>query len=347
MDSGVRRVLFLDLESHKATGSSDFFVELLRRRFSVVRRYAKSRLSRDMPKRSDVAGFDCVVCWQLIPGNAQSLSWGKPCVHVPMFDGETGNLVKWIRNALQGVRAIGFCQAECRLLERARVKSLHVRYFPAPSPFSPGDPRRAFLWHRGKLGFADVKRQLPASAFDELVVRCGRGEADAISEDDKSRYHVRTVVANDGDTKESYLSLYSGCGVFFEPRYEEGIGLAFLEAMSAGKCVIAHDAPTMNEYIASGRNGILLDFRDPQSAPVQLPDRQTVETIQRSAYETCVEGRRRWEAECEDAILDFIDAAISEHRGMGFFKRLLWWLLLPAHLAWDAKTLFQKLLRRG
>jgi hypothetical protein len=45
------------------------------------------------------------------------------------------------------------------------------------------------------------------------------------------------------------------------PRIIEGVGLVQLEAMARGACVIAFDAPTMNEYIRSRDNGILM--RDP------------------------------------------------------------------------------------
>src|SRR6202012_2876394 len=38
----------------------------------------------------------------------------------------------------------------------------------------------------------------------------------------------------------------------------EGVGITFLEAMARGCAVVAYDAPTMNEYIESGKTGVLL-----------------------------------------------------------------------------------------
>ena len=38
--------------------------------------------------------------------------------------------------------------------------------------------------------------------------------------------------------------------------------MAFLEAMAMGKCVVANDDATMNEYIRDGKNGILFQRGD-------------------------------------------------------------------------------------
>ena len=39
--------------------------------------------------------------------------------------------------------------------------------------------------------------------------------------------------------------------------------MAFIEAMAMGKCVVAHNDATMNEYIKDGVNGILFDADRP------------------------------------------------------------------------------------
>ena len=109
-----------------------------------------------------------------------------------------------------------------------------------------------------------------------------------------------------------------------------------------GKCVVANDAPTMNEYIAGGKNGVLVDIGDDQ---LRLCENE-VASIQEEAYRSCVEGRRRWETVDEPAILDFIDQAIAGHRGMAVSEAVKWWLLLPLHFLWDLKTLAEAMWRR-
>jgi hypothetical protein len=57
--------------------------------------------------------------------------------------------------------------------------------------------------------------------------------------------------------REAYLRSLAGFNVYIAPRRHEGIGMAFLEAMAMGMCVVAENHPTANEYILSGKNGVL------------------------------------------------------------------------------------------
>ena len=321
-----RRVLFIDCESHKATGSSNFFAELLRRRFDVDHVFVRNKYSPKMPKRARLAEYDCVVCWQVIPSNMRALSYGKPLIYVPMFDGETGNIAKWMRSRLQGVRTISFCRAESAILKKAGLDPLDVAYYPPVGGRIEGDHKKVFFWERDGIRADDVRRMFPQGSGFEVV--------------------VRNAAAKEGeDARRSYLEAMSECGVFIAPRRLEGIGLGFLEAMAIGKCVIANDAPTMNEYITNGKNGMLFKFEDVKSGEPRLSPKDLA-SIQDAAYNSCVKGRRRWELIDEPMILDFIERTIAEHREMNVVEAIEWLLLLPLHFIWDLKTLAEVAWRR-
>jgi len=327
MAAARRRIIFIDLETHRATGSSLFFVDLLKRRFDVDVVYVTSRHSPKMPKASEVAGYDCVACWQVMPSNMRALSYGKPLVYVPMYDGETGNVVKWLRNRLQGIRAISFCRAESVLLKKAGINPLDVTYYPPVGEHVLGDLRKVFFWERDGITADEVRRMFPSESGFEVVMR-----SSTIKEGD--------------DARRSYLKAMSECGVFVAPRRLEGIGLGFLEAMAIGKCVIANDAPTMNEYIANGKNGVLVNVDVAEDGGLKLCP-EDVASIQEEAYKSCIDGRCGWVAVDEPAILDCIDQAISEHRNMTVSEAIKWWLLLPLHFMWDVKTLAEVIWRRA
>jgi len=53
-------------------------------------------------------------------------------------------------------------------------------------------------------------------------------------------------------------------GIYIAPRLKEGIGMAFLEQMAMGKCVVAHGDATMDEYIVDGKTGIIVNMRAPR-----------------------------------------------------------------------------------
>ena len=57
--------------------------------------------------------------------------------------------------------------------------------------------------------------------------------------------------------------LLSGCAVYVQPSRYESQGIALLEAMGAGRIVIASDLPAIREYIRHGENGLLIDPENP------------------------------------------------------------------------------------
>ena len=76
----------------------------------------------------------------------------------------------------------------------------------------------------------------------------------------------------------------------------------FLEAMAMGKCVVAHDDATMNEYIKDGENGILFNAKEPKPVP-----EVSVLHVLRNVGKTAMELRAKWleEAQC---VPDFVNA---------------------------------------
>ena len=71
------------------------------------------------------------------------------------------------------------------------------------------------------------------------------------------------------EKKSDLYELIASSDLFIAPRYAEGIGMSFLEAMHLNCCVVAHDMSTHNEYINNGVNGILVNFHD-QSMKINL-----------------------------------------------------------------------------
>jgi glycosyltransferase involved in cell wall biosynthesis len=82
----------------------------------------------------------------------------------------------------------------------------------------------------------------PPWAAYTLPARLGQTEVETVAQFLPSdEYRRRTLAAN----------------VVLAPRTREGVGLAFLKEMARGGAALGFDAPAMNEYIQSGRNGYL------------------------------------------------------------------------------------------
>lgn len=89
---------------------------------------------------------------------------------------------------------------------------------------------------------------------------------------------------------------------YIAPRVFEGIGMSFLEAMAMGRCVIALNNPTMNEYIIDGVTGILYN---PQSTHSLCE--YDIEKIQNNTIEYIREGYRKWQKDIKQ-IPEYIES---------------------------------------
>ena len=237
------KLLFIDHDCHRTTASVDFFVEILRSAFEVSEhRYPKAYCTG---ATKAMRGQDVAVVFEFPIARGRFFFPGKINVFVPMYDNEWGSVWQWRRIAASGMGVVSFCEKVSAHARRCGVKNLlDVRYFPDPAalPQTAGDPKRIFLWERGGVSREQAGKMFLASDGYELVVKG----------------------ANEFLPYAEYQARLASCGVVIAPRRKEGIGMAFLEAMAMGKCVVAHNDATMNEYIVDGESGILVDFAHPE-----------------------------------------------------------------------------------
>ena len=76
--------------------------------------------------------------------------------------------------------------------------------------------------------------------------------------------------------------------------------MTFLEAMAMGKCVVAYDDATMNEYIEDGETGVLFS-----GSPVKPVDAAKIARVRENLPSARVRWRERWLADAEK-VNDFI-----------------------------------------
>ena len=234
--------LFIDHEYHKRTGSAKFFLDIVRKSFSVDEHYY-NRYYRTQAEKAAV-DYDGVIIWEFPISRNKFFFRGKKNVFVPMYDNEWASYWQWKRIAWSGMGVISFCDKVTAHAKRCGVKNiLDLRYFPNPSDFpqKKGEFKRVFLWERGDISEDTVKKLFPPELGYAFDVKRG----------------------DEFLSREEYLSRIAACEIVVAPRRKEGIGMAFLEAMAMGKCVVAHNDATMNEYIKNGVNGILFDADRP------------------------------------------------------------------------------------
>ena len=151
---------------------------------------------------------------------------------------------------------------------------------PSRFPQNSGDPRKALYWDRGNFHEPTIRALFEADVLDELVVQ------------------------RDFLPPEEYAAFLDHFGVYIAPRAKEGIGMAFLEQIARGKCVIAHDDATMNEYIADGQTGIIRNF----NAPQKKISAANIQAVRGNVRNHANNIYARWLQE-QDAILPFCESA--------------------------------------
>ena len=267
----MMKLLFVDHECHRKTRSAEFFLEILCRGFDVKECYYSNHYRTE--SENEVADNDIVISWEFLTSRRKFFFPGKCNVFVPMYDNEWASGWQWRRIAWSGIGVISFCQRVSDHARRCGVKNiLDVRYFPEcdGGSWPQCDPKKVFLWERGEISRLTAERLFPPEAG----------------------YSFDVKGADEFLSREEYFKRMSRCGIVIAPRSKEGIGMAFLEAMALGRCVVAHDDATMNEYIMHGENGILFHRAAPKPVDEAMV-RHVLENVGRSA----AEFRDRWLAD--------------------------------------------------
>ena len=143
----------------------------------------------------------------------------------------------------------------------------NVEPFPWAHRGAPGilfvgrynEPRKGFKYLLRAMPL--VHQQFP----DARLVVVGRGKPDKF-DGLIERYGVRNVDFVGQASQEEKSRHYASCDVFCAPSTSgESFGIVLLEAMAAGRPVIAGDIPGYRSVMTHGREGLLVQPRDPQA----------------------------------------------------------------------------------
>jgi hypothetical protein len=188
-------------------------------------------------------------------------------VWIPMWDQARTYAPSWWEQLPPNLRVVAFAEPVRRLAQGAGLQTLPLTYFldPAQLPSAEWGERVGFYWNRtGMLGPPAVERLCRSLGISRLIFR------DRIDPRIPPGMHYSLprslgdteVVTVDPNSREEYLDATQPANIVVAPRTAEGVGLTFLEGMARGCCVIGYDAPTMNEYIRHGENGMLFRRRE-------------------------------------------------------------------------------------
>jgi hypothetical protein len=251
---------------------------------------------------SELRNFDCIVVWQrfaALKEVAESIDPGIPIIFVPMYDDYVPTSAELECDPLSRTKVICFSVTlfnELALRDSRRVKL--YRFFPNPNDLptvTDYTTPRGYFWMRTGTINEGILRSLCSN------LHFARFEVHNVPDPGSSSISVPAISADETritnwyDSHAQYCQNLATSNLYFAPRYNEGIGMSFLEAMAMGLCVVAPNTPTHNEYISDGETGLLYDINNPH--PIDIAD---LKRIGQNAREMVRQGFNSWRQETVD-----------------------------------------------
>ncbi len=301
------RIAFVGHPYHKKTRSADFFLDLIAEAGIDVELFYDdffyTNKSTCMEELLD-GNHDAIFLWQTEYLAPPLLRARKRVLAIPMYDAARLHRPDFWK-AISMVRVVSFCREMHNMLQQDNVDSNYFQYFPDPADFvdcstvaRESEGPRGFIWLRRPwdgISWTDARAVLDAIGARSAQLHL------AIDDDSKTDFEkpksaeiqrYALDVSSWFPEKSDLRHAIAQCDFYLSPRYFEGIGFSFLEAMAMGLCPVSSDTPTMNEYIFHGENGLLFDAGSESKLPRLMQGE--LQQLGRKARESVERGFERW-----------------------------------------------------
>lgn len=302
-------VAFIDHSYKKLTNSSGFFVDRLKEDFAVKVFWDESWAGgpRVDLRHISEGSFDILILFQQMNCYTieEMLSLKCSVILIPMYDAD-GSRPDLFWRKYRKFKFINFSKTLHMRLLNLGIESFYCQYFPTPLPELMCKKKqeftelKGFFWQRrSEITWKGIRKLIGQAKFTKIHIHTATDPPGykivLPTREDYAHYGITT--SDWFAAKAEYLKEVAECQVFFAPRLYEGIGMAFIEAMAMGKCVVAPNNPTMNEYIIDGYNGLLFSPED-----LRPLDFSKIEEICSNAGQYIAEGFTLWPANLQQMI---------------------------------------------
>lgn len=315
-----KKLLYVGHAYHNKTKSTHFLLDMFAEIYEVIK-FDFDPYCDSFEKFEELAGnvFDIVILFQIMP----SLSYLKKYIKsdkfifFPMYDGAPP-LTDDIWYEYKDCNIINFSKTLHDECKRVGLSSYYIQYFPKPEPIENwGDEFSIFLWQRlEKISPNLLEKLLEPEKINMLYLHQVPDPSQKVIEPSES-WNNKVKISKWFDTKEELKAQIAQASIYIAPRHLEGIGMSFLEAMAMGRCVIAPNNPTMNEYIKDGITGFLYDVTNPQKIELK-----NIRKIQRNTFEYIEKGYKKWE-KSKYKILDWLESDVNSNRNISKIEKYL------------------------
>lgn len=302
----MKKLLYIKHSFHNKTKSNDFLQEILKTEYNVeIFDFDNDNDSFDRFAKLSGREFDTVILFQIMPPVSVLNKFIKynRIAFFPMYDAtHRFNIGLW--NEYRNCNIINFSSTLHEKCKSLGLSSYYIQYFPKPVEYeNDGDESSIFFWQRREnINTQTLEKIVDAGLIKKLYLHNVPDPSNKLLKPSK-KFEGKIVNSEWFETKEKMQKYIEQSAIYFAPREFEGIGMSFLEAMAAGRCVIAPDNPTMNEYIQHGKTGYLYNLKKPSKIKLK-----NIREIQKSAHEYIAQGYAEWESKKLN-ILKWIETA--------------------------------------
>jgi hypothetical protein len=285
-------LLFISPLFHKKTGSNLFICELLKSRYTIDYCYLDWIDDSNIHEHAEKK-YDLIVCWQIMLSDRSMscLTFDKG-VFFPMFDDCKSVFKTEVWWTYRNFTIISFSSFLYSRLKIIGLDSHYIQYFPKITEHNDeGSSQSIFFWNRrAKMNINIVGKLFSNSNVSEINWHQALDpDQKLVPLKDKYLDRFKVKITKWFDSKKEMYDYRDQSAYYIAPRISEGIGHSFLEAMASGRCVIAPNKPTMNEYIKDGENGLLYNPKN-----IKAIGKHDLIMIKRNARLYCSEGHKQW-----------------------------------------------------
>lgn len=250
----------------------------------------------------------------------------KNLIYVPMYDGFI--YCRETLKKLQNAKIINFCKKLHKQSIAFGLKSIYLKYYPELNYNENTTRDKLFYWQRRNTSFSQLLKCFPETinkidCSKTILHSVTDGDNEPFikpSEEEIKNYNIE--ITSWFEKKSDLLDILDTTKYYIAPRKQEGIGLSFLDAMSRGCVIIAHNDCTMNEYIKDGINGYLINFDNPKK--IKFLD---YATIQKNSLDEYIRGRNNYLMQLE-CLLSFIeDNKKAWNSKIGYFSSMIYFII--------------------
>lgn len=310
MSPSRKKLIYIDHSFHKKTKSNLFLVDILSKEYDVNYIFYDPDIGMYDMNGSEISdNYDILLLFQVIVNidDLKNRFKAKKYVYVPMYDG-TGEMPDSFWIEYKDFNIINFSRTLHKRLKKKGFSTHYIQFFPKPYGFELGEPGTLYYWQRKEeLEWNIVKEVISGVSLSKVIFHDAPDPEQKVgrpSKEDEITYNIE--YSGWYQNKSVMLDEIKKCQMYFSPRLYEGIGMSFLEAMAMGKVVIAADNPTMNEYIISGKTGLLFRIKK----PIKAISEKKILRMQNKTYKYMCDGYKKW-VSTQDIISEWVAEEIK------------------------------------